>query len=178
MAATVTWSSTSPLQRGAAMVGEHACELQESLCAGTRLEEFEIVRVLGIGGFGIVYLALDHVLRRQVAIKEYLPTTLACRVHGNDVRPRSKPLAETFTLGLESFCNEARLLASFDHPSLVKVLRFWKANGTAYMAMPFYLGKTLKQTRSEISGVPDGAWLSALMEPLLGALEVLHREGI
>ena len=178
MPATVTWSSTSPLQRGTAVVVEDACGLQESLRTGTRLEEFEIVQVLGVGGFGIVYLAIDHVLRRQVAIKEYLPTTLASRGQSGDVRPRSDPLAETFARGLESFCNEARLLANFDHPSLVKVHRFWKANGTAYMAMPFYPGKTLKRTRSEMAGVPDGAWLLALVEPLLGALEALHREGV
>lgn len=174
----LTWSPTSPLPRRALPLVEDMSGERGALRPGIRLDEFEIVRVLGVGGFGIVYLALDQVLLRQVAIKEYLPTALAARARGNAVRPRSAALAETFALGLDSFYSEARMLASFDHPSLLKVHRFWKANGTAYMAMPYYAGKTLKQTRSEMTAAPDGAWLLALIEPLLGALEALHREGV
>ena len=144
----------------------------------TRLDEFEIVRVLGAGGFGIVYLALDTVLQRRVAIKEYMPTALAGRRAGAMVSVRSPTQADTFALGLESFFNEARMLASFDHPSLVKVHRFWKANGTAYMVMPYYPGQTLKEARLGMRDAPDGRWLLALVEPLLGALEVLHRDGV
>lgn len=174
----LTWSPTSLLPTRTLPLVEDMRGERGALRPGIRLDEFEIVRVLGVGGFGIVYLALDQVLLRQVAIKEYLPTALAARGRGNAVRPRTAALAETFKLGLESFYNEARMLASFDHPSLVKVHRFWKANGTAYMAMPYYAGKTLKQTRSEMTTTPDGAWLLALVEPLLGALEALHREGV
>ena len=46
---------------------------------GTRFGEFEILRVLGVGGFGIVYLAQDHSLEREVALKEYMPASLAAR---------------------------------------------------------------------------------------------------
>jgi serine/threonine protein kinase len=151
---------------------------QDSLAPGMRLNEFEIVRVLGAGGFGIVYLALDHVLLRYVAIKEYMPTALAGRRVGATVSLRSARLAQTFSLGLESFFNEARLLASFDNPSLVKVHRFWKANGTAYMAMQYYPGLTLKEARLKMQAAPDEAWLRGLVEPLLSALEVLHRAGV
>ena len=151
---------------------------QDALPACTRVEEFEIVRVLGAGGFGMVYLALDQVLLRYVAVKEYMPTALTGRRNGALVSPRSAALAETFAVGLESFIDEARLLASFDHPSLVKVHRFWKANGTAYMAMPYYPGQTLKETRRGMSAAPGEAWLRALVEPLLGALEVLHAQGV
>ena len=105
---------------------------------GARLGEFEIRSVIGEGGFGIVYLAWDHLLHRQVAIKEYMPSTLATRsLTTTDVTPRADKFAETFHLGLRSFINEAQLLASFDHPSLLKVYRFWEANGTAYMVMPY-----------------------------------------
>jgi serine/threonine protein kinase len=100
----------------------------DALLPGTRLDEFKIVRLLGAGGFGIVYLALDTVLLRQIAIKEYMPIALAGRGEGARVSMRSPAHAETFALGLESFFNEARLLASFDHPALVKVYRFWKAD--------------------------------------------------
>ena len=150
----------------------------DALLPATRLDEFEIIRVLGAGGFGIVYLALDHVLLRYVAIKEYMPTALAGRGTQTNVAVRSAALADTFALGLESFYNEARMLAAFDHPSLVKVYRFWKANGTAYMVMPYYAGLTLKDVRRDMVAAPDEPWLRALVEPLLGALEVLHGQGV
>jgi serine/threonine protein kinase len=150
----------------------------DALPAATRLDEFEIIRVLGAGGFGIVYLALDHVLLRYVAIKEYMPSALANRSEGGAVTVRSGQNAETFALGLESFFNEARMLASFDHPSLVKVHRFWKANGTAYMVMQYYPGQTLKDARRAMQSSPDEAWLLQFVEPILGALAVLHGEGV
>jgi serine/threonine protein kinase len=151
--------------------------VRDALTPGSRVDEFEIVRVLGVGGFGIVYLALDQILLRYVAIKEYLPGSLASRGPDDRVVIRCAEGAKTFELGLESFINEARLLASFDHPSLVKVHRFSKANGTAYMVMQYYPGRTLKDVRGEM-GAPDEAWLRNFLTPLLGALEALHREGV
>jgi hypothetical protein len=150
----------------------------DALRPGTRLGEFEILRVLGVGGFGIVYLAMDHALERQVAIKEYMPATLAARGEGSQVSLRSSSHVETFGIGLKSFVNEAKLLARFDHPSLVKVYRFWEANGTAYMVMPFYPGRTLKDERKALGQAPSDEWVRQLVEPLLGALELLHREGV
>ena len=185
MSNTPNWSTTAPHSASAPgnrALGETGAaqshDAHDALPPGTRLDEFEIVRVLGVGGFGIVYLALDTVLQRQVAIKEYMPTALAGRRAGATVSVRSPSQASTFTLGLESFFSEARMLASFDHPSLVKVHRFWKANGTAYMVMPYYPGQTLKEARLGMRTAPDGRWLLALVEPLLGALEVLHRDGV
>ena len=171
------WSTTAPLPLEAGAVSALP-EAHDALLPGTRLDEFEIVRVLGAGGFGIVYLALDHVLLRHVAIKEYMPTALAGRGRGAMVSVRSATLAQTFAIGLDSFCSEARMLASFDHPSLVKVHRFWKANGTAYMVMPYYAGQTLKEARRAMSEAPDEAWLRAFVEPLLSALELLHSAGV
>ena len=149
-----------------------------ALPIGTRLGEFEVLRVLGMGGFGIVYLAVDHALEREVAVKEYMPAALAGRTETLHVSLRSQGDADTFALGLKSFVNEARLLARFDHPSLLKVHRFWEANGTAYMAMPVYRGRTLKEVRAEMAAPPDEAWLRALLLPLLGAIEKLHGEGV
>ncbi len=149
-----------------------------ALPKGTRLGEFELRGVLGVGGFGIVYLAFDHQLERDVAVKEYMPESLAGRTETLQVSLRSKSDAETFALGLKSFVNEARLLARFDHPSLLKVHRFWEANGTAYMAMPVMRGRTVRETRRQMSGAPDEAWLRGLLDPLLGAIEKLHGEGV
>jgi hypothetical protein len=146
------------------------------LPVGMRLGEFEITRLVGEGGFGIVYEAHDHSLQRRVALKEYMPSALASRAGGSQVQVKSERHRETFEVGRKSFVNEARLLAQFDHPSLVKVYRFWEANGTAYMVMPFIEGVTLKDALREMDGRPDEAWLRALLEPLTEALMVIHAE--
>ncbi|WP_051675736.1 serine/threonine-protein kinase [Polaromonas glacialis] len=146
------------------------------LQSGVRLGEFEVLSVIGSGGFGIVYLAYDHSLQRKVALKEYMPSSLAARSSLLHVTVKSERHAETFQAGMRSFINEARLLAQFDHPSLLKVYRFWEANGTAYMAMPFYQGLTLTQTLRGRETPPDEVWLRSLLAPLLDALETLHAE--
>jgi len=145
-----------------------------ALPGGYRIHEFRIDSVLGEGGFGIVYLARDLQLERTVALKEYMPASLAARGGDLGISIRSERHRETFELGLRSFVNEAKLLASFDHPSLVKVYRFWEANGTAYMVMPFYEGPTLKALLKQMGAPPDEIWLKGLLAPLLDALEIIH----
>jgi len=154
-------------------VAEH-----DALPPGTRFGEFEILRVLGVGGFGIVYLTQDHSLERQVALKEYMPAALASRGVGAMITVRSASFAETYAIGLRSFVNEARLLARFDHPSLVKVYRFWEDNATAYMVMPYLQGITLRDARKAMTHAPDEAWVLGVIHPMLDALELLHREGV
>ena len=165
----VTPSNSPP----AAAVAEH-----DALPPGTRFGEFEILRVLGVGGFGIVYLTQDHSLERQVALKEYMPAALASRGVGPIITVRSASFAETYAIGLRSFVNEARLLARFDHPSLVKVYRFWEDNATAYMVMPYLQGITLRDARKAMAHAPDEAWILSVIHPMLDALELLHREGV
>jgi non-specific serine/threonine protein kinase len=145
-----------------------------ALPIGTRVHEFEITRVVGEGGFSVVYLAFDHTLHRSIALKEYIPSALAGRRGDNTVAVRSAQHQQTFEAGLRSFINEARLLAQFDHPALVKVYRFWEANGTAYMAMPYYEGRTLKQILREHPERASEAWLKQLLAPILDALDLLH----
>lgn len=147
----------------------------QSLPEGARLLDYEIIGLIGEGGFGIVYLAYDALLERHIAIKEYMPTTLASRASGSQaIAIRSERHAESFHVGLRSFINEARLLERFDHPSLVKVLHFWEDNGTAYMAMPFYEGHTLAHVLETMGRAPDEAEILAWLRPLLQALTVLH----
>ncbi len=147
-----------------------------ALPIGTRLDEFEITHRIGEGGFSIVYLAWDHSLERRVALKEYLPLSIAARGADTAVRPRSEKHRATFEAGLKSFINEGKLLAQFDHPSLVKVYRFWEANGTAYMIMPFYEGVTLRDAVRAMPEPPDEAWLLELLGPLTQALSVIHQQ--
>ena len=144
------------------------------LAVGTELAEFEITSLVGQGGFGIVYEAWDHTLERVVAIKEYMPSSLASRQDDGTVAPLSQRHQETFDLGMRSFINEARLLAQFDHPSLLKVYRFWQEKGTTYMVMPLYRGDTLKQALAQRQGNVDEAWLLSVMDGVTQALAVMH----
>jgi serine/threonine protein kinase len=146
----------------------------DALPAGTMLGEFEVQSLLAVGGFGMVYRGYDHTLHRQVAIKEYMPSALVGRPAGLALSARSQADETPFQTGLKSFIDEARLLARFDHPSLVKVYRFWEANNTAYMAMPLYSGITLKEARRRMSGPPPEAWLRKVLWSVLQALQVLH----
>jgi serine/threonine protein kinase len=141
---------------------------------GHAIQEFVIVGMVGEGGFGIVYLARDTNLGREVALKEYMPAALAARGPDHEVRVQSERHRETFELGRRSFVNEAKLLAAFDQPSLVKVHRYWEQNGTAYMVMPFYEGPTVKQWLVE-HGSPPEDWLLGMLAPLMDALEVMHQ---
>ncbi len=144
------------------------------LPAGCRLAEFEITHLIGQGGFGAVYEAWDHTLERVVAIKEYLPVSLSTRLHDGSVVPLSERHRETFDLGMRSFINESRLLAQFDHPSLLKVYRFWQERGTTYMVMPLYRGQTLRETLNAIPAGVDEGWLMRIMDGVTHALEVMH----
>ncbi|MEO8804936.1 MAG: serine/threonine-protein kinase [Burkholderiaceae bacterium] len=146
-----------------------------TLPEGTRIRDYKITGLIGEGGFGIVYLAFDVSLQRRVAIKEYLPSSMASRANASmAVVVKSARHQETFALGLKSFLNEARLLARFDHPSLVKVYRFWEENNTAYMVMPYYEGPTLKKVLADLGHAPDEAALRTWLRPLLDALAVMH----
>jgi serine/threonine protein kinase len=143
---------------------------------GQKLQEFIVERLLGVGGYSIVYLAHDTRLDRRVALKEYVPATLAMRAPDGQVVPRLPRFAEFFDKGMQSFINEARLLGSFDHPSLVKVYRFWAENGTAYMVMPYYEGITLKRWLVDLGAPPSERWLRLLAEPMIEALSVMHEQ--
>lgn len=147
-----------------------------TLPIGTRLGEFQITGLIGQGGFGIVYLANDFSLDRVVAIKEYMPAAFATRTGNITVSMMSAQHAETFQLGLRSFVNEAHMLARFDHPSLVKVYRFWEANGTAYMAMPYHDANNLKVELRQRNAPPDEAWLKDFLRQILEALDVIHEK--
>ncbi len=154
----------------------------QALPAGTRLEEFVIERVLGSGGFGITYLARDTRLDRRVVIKENLPAQFCFRdTHSLTVAPRHThgEDADNFRWSLENFSKEAAMLASLDHPGIVKVLRSFEAFGTAYFVMPFVEGRALDELASRREGKPfSETELRRLLERVLDALAYLHDRGI
>jgi serine/threonine protein kinase len=176
-AATQTFQATAQLT-SAAPLADATMSHSVTLPPGTRLLEFEVKQTIGEGGFGIVYAAWDHSLDRRVALKEYMPSAIASRAGQSQIVPRSERHRETFDAGLKSFVNEAKLLAQFDHPSLLKVYRFWEANGTAYMVMPFLEGSTVRDTVRALAEPPDEAWIRGLLTPLFDALAMLHASQI
>lgn len=150
-----------------------------ALPAATRLEEYEIRAVLGVGGFGITYLGHDTLLHRPVAIKEYLPNALAVRATDATVHPKSEADQEQYRWGLDRFLQEARILARFNHPNIVRVLRVFEAHGTAYLVMDFEAGQSLAD---HLAALPPGPSLNqtqllGIFLPLLDGLRAVHSAG-
>jgi hypothetical protein len=148
-----------------------------ALQPGQLIGRYEIVSVLGQGGFGITYRARDIQLGREVAIKEYLPTALAIRQDGTTVLPRTTKMAEDFGWGRERFVTEGRTLASLHRvPAIVQVFDFLEANGTAYIVMELLHGETLEAriTRLGKLGPED---VDRILWPLLDGLEQVHNAG-
>ena len=149
---------------------------RNALPAGTSLLEYRLEGVLGAGGFGITYLAQDTHLQKRVAIKEYLPTDLAIRALDGSVVPVATEHEHDYNWGLERFIQEARTLARFSHPHIVRVNRYFEANGTGYMVMDYENGESLSQLLRR-AGAPDEAGLRAMLMPLLDGLEAVHAAG-
>ena len=144
-----------------------------ALPQGHRLQEYELMRVLGFGGFGMTYLGFDHNLDKAVAIKEYLPSDIATRTADRSVAPQASDFHGDFQWGLDRFLDEARTLARFDHRHIIKVHRFFEAHGTAYIVMEYAEGETLS-AHLERKGTLSEAELKGILYPLLDGLAVVH----
>ena len=141
-----------------------------------RIREYNILRVLGAGGFGITYLAHDTSLVRDVAIKEYLPRDYAVRTEDHSVRPRSSETSEDYAWGLQRFLDEARTLARLDHSSIVRVHTYFEAHGTGYIVMEHIAGETL-HNQLKRRGKLDEVELTAILNSLIDGLEQVHGAG-
>lgn len=150
---------------------------ETTLPVGYRLHEYEIVRVLGAGGFGITYLGHDAHLKKSIAIKEYLPSDLAVRKENGNVVAKSSRDQTTFDWGLNRFLEEARVLALFDQPNLLRVHRFFEANGTAYIVNEYIEGNTLEAVFAQRQTPFNEEQLKAIIFPLLDGLETVHEVG-
>jgi serine/threonine protein kinase len=152
-------------------------ELRGALSPGSRLRSYEIISVLGQGAFGITYRARDTTLNRNVAVKEFLPTSLALREGDVAVMPRSAELTGDFLWARERFLQEARTLAKLeDAPSVIRVLDFLQENGTAYMVMALAQGETLGQSIKRVGRLPPSE-IERILYPLLDGLERVHEMG-
>lgn len=149
---------------------------QHALPMGTALLEYRITGLLGAGAFGITYLVRDTHLDKDVAIKEYLPSAFAARDGAGAVVPITQQQAADYQWGLDRFAQEARTLARFSHPNIVRVNRFFEANDTGYMVMDYERGESLK-TYAAAHPEPGEALILSLLQPLLDGLEQVHAAG-
>lgn len=143
------------------------------LPTGFQLEQYRIERQLSLGGFSIVYLAYDED-DTPVAIKEYLPNSLALRSEG-DIAPQiSAENMPAFRYGMKCFFEEGRSLAKLMHPNVVRVLNFFRANGTVYMVMQFEHGRTLHQYIQKHKGEVRERFIRAVFTRMLNGLREVH----
>src|SRR5437867_4176679 len=149
------------------------------LPAGTVVGGYQIIKKLAAGGFGVVYLAEDE-QRHLIALKEYLPSSLAERSPG-ELTPRVKPEKQPlYRLGLKSFFEEGRSLAQISHPSVVSVLNFFRENETVYMVMNYLQGDTLQDfivTARDLKRdkVFRESTIRSLFDEILRGLRIVHQ---
>lgn len=148
-----------------------------ALAPGRVVGRYEVLEVLGQGGFGITYRVRDTQLDREVALKEYLPPALAIRQDGASVLPRSTEAAEDFSWGRDRFVAEGRTLANLhEAPAIVKVFDFIEANGTSYMVMELVRGGTLEDRVKE-KGPLLPPEIDSFLPPLIDGLQRVHAAG-
>ncbi|MBI2970190.1 MAG: SEL1-like repeat protein [Gammaproteobacteria bacterium] len=143
---------------------------------GYELHWYEIREILGQGGFGITYLAIDRNLAHEVAIKEYLPIDLATRAVDGSVRPLSSEHEARYRWGLERFIEEARTIGQFKHPNIVRVRNVFEANNTAYMVMDYELGESLQDILSRRK-ILDEADIGTVIFPIIDGMKLVHAHG-
>ncbi|HET7671128.1 MAG TPA: serine/threonine-protein kinase [Burkholderiales bacterium] len=154
-----------------------ASQANQALPEGSRVGNYRIVRTLASGGFSIVYLAHDE-NDAPVVIKEYLPSTLAVRTDAA-ASPKVVPddLAR-FRYGLKCFFEEGRALAHLQHPNVVRVLNFFRANDTVYLVMRYERGRSLQDHIRSRKGMPDEVWVRSTFAQLLNGLREVHTSKI
>ncbi|HPE71428.1 MAG TPA: serine/threonine-protein kinase, partial [Candidatus Competibacter sp.] len=148
------------------------------------LDEYRIDSILGAGGFGVTYKALDTHLQTWVAIKEYFPVEWSFRdsdgvtVYANTQGQSSQNDGQIsdYAWGLERFLDEARVLAQIQHPYVVRVKRYFRAHGTAYIVMEYEEGEPLSAVLQDGETL-DEEEVRGLLEDVLPALQAVHEQG-
>ncbi len=149
-------------------------QANQPLPAGFRLDRYRIDRQLSLGGFSIVYLAYDED-DTPVAIKEYLPNSLALRTEGAIPQIAEEHLGAV-RHGMKCFFEEGRSLARLSHPNVVRVLNFFRANETVYMVMQYERGRTLQEHIHKHKGELRESFVRNVFARLLNGLREVHTQ--
>jgi serine/threonine protein kinase len=153
----------------------------DALPAGTRLGSYEMLRVLGRGGFGVTYAArVSGQSGQMVAIKEWFPRGLCCRRSNGNVEPVPGADQESIRDALAMFSREAEVICSIRHPHLVRGIECLQKNRTAYLVMAYVSGRNLQESLREKQGSfrVTPSTIAQLCHGMLSALESVHRHGI
>lgn len=151
-----------------------AASKNKTLPIGYMLRDYMITKVLSTGGFSFVYLAQD-MHKNIVAIKEYMPTSLALREAGATVLPHSDDAA-TFKHGLQCFFEEGLALAKIDHRNIVRVINFFRENNTVYMVMQYEYGKSLQDYILTHPEPANEKFVRRVFGELLNGLREVHAQ--
>lgn len=147
---------------------------RDSLPPGTILDCYRIIKLIGSGGFSLIYLAEDEDNHDEVAIKEYLPKSFSKRVGDQPVTVLSDDKKPNLERGRRLFYQEANILARLHHPNIVRVRNCFLANNTAYLVMDYEPGKNLGRYIKKRQGGLSTNFLLTVFPPLLEALEAIH----
>src|SRR5262245_53860738 len=152
---------------------------RDTLPAGTLINnEYQIHSVLGTGGFANTYLARDLALQRLVAIKEYFPRQCAVRSNGVSVGAKSNQLRKDYLWGLKRFTREAKIIARFKHPNIVRIFRVLDFHNTAYIILEYVDGADLEALMKQRNARLNQREVDTLLPGVLNALGLVHHEGV
>ncbi|PLY17076.1 MAG: serine/threonine protein kinase [Sedimenticola sp.] len=152
-------------------------KIRDTLPPGTIVDCYSIIKMIGSGGFSLIYLAEDEDTQDQVVIKEYLPKKLACRDDMLNVQVADAEKRDAFNNGRRLFYQEAKALATLRHPNIVNVRTFFLANNTAYLVMDYEQGKNLGTYIKQHKGGLSAKLLLTVLPGILDALNLIHSEG-
>lgn len=156
-----------------------AKQLNAPLAPGSRLQQYQIDRVLSSGGFSIVYLAYnEHGI--PVAIKEFMPAGMELRTRSSNLSLcfPDKEFERRFHMGLKSFFREAEAISRIEDKAVVRILNFFLANDTAYLVMPFEHGRTLQRIIVHSKETLNDVFIQRIFCDSLRALSIFHANQI
>jgi len=157
---------------------QHPASERDGLPPGTQVDSYRITRIIGKGGFSLIYLAADEESGDEVVIKEFLPKKLARRDAALRIIPAEPRYAERIYRGRTLFCREAKVLAGLRHPNIVQVLGFFLANDTAYMVMRYERGRNLGSYIIDRRGGLSTSFIAQVFLPILDALALIHSRSL
>jgi len=141
----------------------------------TMVEHYKIGKVIGVGGFSVVYSALDTQTNSVVAIKEFYATNCMRRARDGSLHVHPEEQEHKYNIGLKRFFDEGLTLSQIDHPNIVNVSNFFRYNNTAYLVMRYEHGKDLRWFIKNTDYVPDEEFILSVFSMVLAGLKEVHK---
>lgn len=150
---------------------------REALPADTRIDCYRLLKVIGKGGFSLIYLAVDDETGDEVVLKEFMPKRIGQRA-GTLLVPAEPKYREALLRSKRLFFQEVKAMARLRHPHIVGVRGFYLANDTAYLVMQYERGRNLGQFIHNRGGGLSSTLMMRIFLPLLDALALIHRRSM